>query len=325
MRDHRTVWKLPSALAVAAALAACGAEAQPRAKGGPAAVETKPMPMTPQPELPWAFGPSTADVAALTQWLERQLAAADRPETVRLPVLVELGVARSTVAGGRVLTGSKEELALSLDDTALGVSLADRARHACPGQDRCAMWLEGRWRSGRLQVTRAGGAVKDDERKRPLYAQVAVPGARLELAAHLERLGADVPLAQKHEAGDALRRAGRDAIPLLIASLGDGRPYEVRDLANRMNLPVNAKVEPVLSTVAVGARCEDLLHSIVTPAVESPPAGNFKVISTQVLRVADWRAFWAARKDKTLEQIHEELKPLAREYWKARGVTQAVP
>lgn len=288
-------------------------------------METKPTVMAPQPELPWAFGPSTADAAALTAWLARQLAVPDRPETVRLPVLVELGVARSTVAGGRVLSGAKEALALSLDDTALGISLADRARQACPGQDRCALWLEGRWRAGRLQVTRAGGAVKEGEATRPLYAQVAVPGARLELLALVEQLGAEAPMPKKYEAGDALRRAGRDAIPLLVASLGDGRPYEVRDLANRMNLPVNAKVEPLLATTTVGTRCEEMLHAIVTPAVESPPAGNFKVISTQVLRVADWRTFWAARKDKTLEQLHDELRPLAREYWKARGVTQNVP
>lgn len=277
------------------------------------------MQLTAPPTLAFVHGPSLANVPALGKWLELQ------HDTVRLPVLVTLGVARSTVSGGQVLTGSTSSLPLSLDDSALGISLADRARSACPGADACPLWLEGTWRDAGLFVTRVVRAVSAEERARPLFAQLEVADGRLDLAALVERLGSEVPLAEKHEAAQALRLSGRDAIPLLIASLDDARPYEVRDLANRMNLPLGANPAPLLSTMSVGTRCEDLLQSIITPAVESPPAGNFKVFSEQVLRVADWRAFWAKRKDRSLEQIHAELAPLVREYWAAHGTTQTVP
>ena len=262
-------------------------------------------------------GPSTASSPALGKWLEQQ------HDTVRLPVMVTLGTAGSTVAGAQVLTGSAEQFPLSLDDSALGISLADRARTACAGAAQCPLWIEGTWRSGGLFVTRVLHAVTSDERARPLFAQLEVADGRLDLAALLERLGSDAPLAEKREAAQTLRLAGRDVIPLLIASLDDARPFEVRDLTNRMNLPRGANPQPLFATITVGSRCEDLLHDVITPAVESP--GNFKVFSEQVLRVADWRAFWARRHDRSLEQIHAELAPLVREYWKAHGTTQTVP
>ena len=50
-----------------------------------------------------------------------------------------------------------------------------------------------------------------------------------------------------------------------------------------------------------------------------------KVFSTQVLRIADWRAFWAARKGRSLKQLHDELRPLVKAYWDQHGTTQNVP
>lgn len=277
------------------------------------------MELTTPPTLAFVHGPSTASAATLGRWLGRQ------HDTVRLPVLVTLGPARSTVAGGQVLTGSKDAFPLALDDSALGISLADRARTACPEAEQCPLWLEGDWRNGGLFVTRVLHLVSADERARPLYAQLEVPEGRLDLAALLERLGSEAPLAEKREAALALRRSGLAAVPLLLASLDDERPFEVRDLTNRMNLPRGADPAPLMATRSVGTRCEDILHDLVTPAVESPPAGNFKVFSEQVLRIEDWRAFFAKRQGHTLEQIHAELAPLVREYWKAHGTTQPVP
>ena len=55
------------------------------------------------------------------------------------------------------------------------------------------------------------------------------------------------------------------------------------------------------------------------------PGSNIKVFSEQPLRISDWRAFWEKRRDRSLEQIHAELEPLVREYWKTHGTTQTVP
>lgn len=267
------------------------------------------MQLKPPPKLAYVHGPSTADAAALRQWLEQQQAV------VRLPVRVTLS-STGGVTGGELL--SKEPFPLTLDDTALGVSLADRARQHCPGAAQCALWLEGRWRTP-FFVTRVVRPVTEAQ---PLYAELEVADGRLDLAALIDRLGGDAPLPQKQDAFQQLRLSGRDAIPLLIASLSDERPYEVRDITNRMNLPRGANPQPVMATLRVGARCEDLLHAIVTPAVSG---SNIKVFSEQVLRIADWRAFWEKRRDRSLADIHKELEPLVREYWKAHGTTQTVP
>jgi len=269
------------------------------------------MQLTASPTLAFVHGPSTASADTLRRWLGQQ------HDTVRLPVLVTRG------AGAQVITGSKDELplSLSLDDSALGISLSDRARSACPGADQCALWLEGTWRNAGLFVTRVLHPVSAEEHSH--FAQLEVAEGRLELAAQLDKMGSDAPLSERREAADALRLAGRDSIALLIASLDDARPFEVRDLTNRMNLPPGANPKPLLATLTVGSRCEDLLQDIITPAVE--PGGTFKVFSEQVLRVPDWRAFWAKRHDRSLEQIHAELAPLVREYWKAHGTTQTVP
>lgn len=272
-------------------------------------------PLQPYVEYPVVHGPATSGVAALVNWLEQHSDA-----VVRLPVLVARAVPGST-RGSRLITRSTEELPLQLDDSALGISLSDRARQACPEAVDCSMWLDGRWRGSSFFVTRARGAITEEG---PLFARLELPDARPEVVALVDKLGSAASMPEKQEAGRALIAAGRDAIPVLIASLGDGRPYEVRDLANRMNLPLNAKVEALPATISVGSRCEELLYAIVTPTPDVAP-GSFKVFSTQVLSVKDWRAFQAARKDKALEEIHHELRPLVNKYWQEHGMTQVVP
>ena len=91
----------------------------------------------------------------------------------------------------------------------------------------------------------------------------------------------------------------------------------------RANLPVFAKQPPpLLSTTTVGMRVRELLYELVTPAVEPKP---IKVFSEQVLDVSDWRAFFEKRKNRTLEELHAELRPLVVQYWQQHGTTQKVP
>lgn len=282
------------------------------------------MMLQPTPDWPTVHGPATDDADALLRWLGAQLDDEGRPATVRIPVRVALGEAGGASRGAHVVTRAGDGLELQLQDSALGISLADRTRQAFPGAAGGALWLEGQWRGDHFFVTRVLRPV-DVTPDAALYAERAVPGARADLVALLDKLGSDAPLDERRDAAEKLRAGGVDAIPLLIASLGDGRPFETRDVANRMNLPPNAVVEPRLATTSVGTRCEDLLHAIITPAVSSPPAGNFKVFSTQVLRIEDWRAFWAKRRGLTLEALHAELLPYARAYWEQHGTTQTVP
>lgn len=106
-------------------------------------VATPPRPMTPSPDVPFADGPAIDDQAALRAWLAA--AKADR-RRVRLPVVVvfdALGVQKAWIGNGGDAPADGAVL-LKLDDTAMGVSLLDRLRQACPART-CAVWLEGTW------------------------------------------------------------------------------------------------------------------------------------------------------------------------------------
>ncbi len=111
--------------------------------------------MNKTPPAPIAFtrGPAIADAAVLKSWLDQQKGK------LRLPVAVELVPVRAV---GNARIGSLE---LKLDDTALNVSLADRAYQQCPRDGGpCVLWLEGRWKGdGAFQVTRVDRAVRDGE------------------------------------------------------------------------------------------------------------------------------------------------------------------
>lgn len=265
----------------------------------------------------FVYGPAI-ESPELVSWLARQ----EKIE-VRLPVIVKLTDSKLGVENGMV--GSIP--GIRLQDAALGISLLDRVRQACPKKDPCTMWLDGYWHAPKeLAVTRAGAVIGADEAKRPMYARAAVDERESNAAvfALIEKLGADLPLQEKRDASEALKTLGKEAIPLLIASLADARPYERRDFANRMNLPLGAHVEPQMGTVTAGMRCEDLLYAIITPAVASKHAGNFKVFSEQILSVKDWSVFWAARRDKSLADVHAELAPLVDTYWREHGTTQIV-
>lgn len=109
-------------------------------------------PLTPPPEYEFVDGPSVEDTEALCAWLQTH--DGDRRQ-LRLPVSMEdLGVAVENFLVGCV--------AIDVDDTALGVSLADRVHAKSEGQTRCKLWLEGYWSSGTLHLRRVGERVDDE-------------------------------------------------------------------------------------------------------------------------------------------------------------------
>ena len=91
-------------------------------------------------------GPTLEPPAALVAWLEE---AGDA--VLRLPLTMrEQGAQLGT-------------LAVEVDDSALGIDLADRVRQACPGGQPCRVWVEGRWKRGTVQVLHFARAVGADE------------------------------------------------------------------------------------------------------------------------------------------------------------------
>ncbi len=91
------------------------------------------MLLQPSPKRAFVRGPTLAPAETLVARL-----AAHTGRLLRMPVVVErtpLGARGGTLGGVRVL----------LEDSALGISLADRVRTACPGEGPCTVWLEGRW------------------------------------------------------------------------------------------------------------------------------------------------------------------------------------
>jgi hypothetical protein len=87
---------------------------------------------TPYAPPTYVRGPAIANSSELVAWLATQA------RRVRLPVVID---PRSP------MQGYVGPVAVELDDTALGISLADRLRSIPPTFDgtRCALWLEGRW------------------------------------------------------------------------------------------------------------------------------------------------------------------------------------
>lgn len=73
-------------------------------------------------------------------WLRKQVDAKGHARRVRLPVdltLLVTGVERRGFVGGA------KGLALTLDDSAMGVGLADHARRAGDGGSSCTLLLDG--------------------------------------------------------------------------------------------------------------------------------------------------------------------------------------
>lgn len=121
-----------------------------------AATLNRPRNKRPRPPTTWIDGPDVSNRALVLKWLDGLGPGA----RVRLPVgLVRSplgGVEHATVVGGPLTADGRAKrhdgLVLALDDSRLGISLADRIRATCGAQtDKpCAMWIMGEWRAGPL-------------------------------------------------------------------------------------------------------------------------------------------------------------------------------
>lgn len=87
-------------------------------------------------------GSPTSPAAALIAWL-----ATVGPARLRLPVALVRGDFAFSLRGARI-GAAADALEIRLDDCALGVGLAERARQALGDAPSGALWLEGRWRGG---------------------------------------------------------------------------------------------------------------------------------------------------------------------------------
>ncbi len=114
--------------------------------GEPAAMK-QPTSLIDQAEKGSVFkiGPKTSD-PKLLEWLGKQTGL------VKLPVTLKRGQVGFT---GRGATVGKHEIHVS--DTALGISLADRARQHCGDAATCELLLIGKWKGNELFVTKVEG------------------------------------------------------------------------------------------------------------------------------------------------------------------------
>ena len=156
-------------LALLAALA-CSARS-PEAAEAP---EIMAGPKTPDTTVrSFVRGPSTSPAGALEAWLDQQPGDGEPPR-LRLPVVLQPAQVGFSLRDARIGNGA-DALVVRLDDTALGIGLADHARRHCQGQTRCALWIEGHW-----------GRVEGQPRVRVLKMHAPVSLAELEGAMHVE-------------------------------------------------------------------------------------------------------------------------------------------
>ncbi len=87
--------------------------------------------------------------------------------TVKLAVTLKRGQVGFDQRGAKA-----GPLEFRCNDTALGVSLDDRALQACGGAETCELWLVGTWKDGVLNVTKVMGTPSELERKEGLTAHI---------------------------------------------------------------------------------------------------------------------------------------------------------
>jgi hypothetical protein len=105
--------------------------------------------------------------ARLIAWLDAQHDAG-KPRRLRLPVVLQPSITGFSNSGARVGPAA-DALVVNLDDTALGISLSDRAKRVCPaGAPACAMWVEGFWKGKTddgyvFKIMKAGEGISPNE------------------------------------------------------------------------------------------------------------------------------------------------------------------
>jgi hypothetical protein len=156
-----------SLVALILALSACSGA---KRSDAPTAGDTTPAPTaTDAPSTGGAAMPDPttttqplAPQAALVAWLDRNGGTPDlgAAPVLKLPVTIAMDADRLGITGATL-----GELAVTLDDTALGIALKDRVRQKYPaGAPGLRVWIEGRWRGdGKIQVTRFAGVIAADD------------------------------------------------------------------------------------------------------------------------------------------------------------------
>lgn len=102
------------------------------------------MKKTPVPPGRFVRGAAVTPADELRAWLDSQQRGGEL-RLVRLPVVLAHHGPGFSTAGARI-GGGPAALTVFLDDSRLGIGLADRARMACKDADACALWVEGFWR-----------------------------------------------------------------------------------------------------------------------------------------------------------------------------------
>ena len=87
-------------------------------------------------------------------------------------VPVEINVSPLGLAGGS-LGFADDRIAIKLDDSALGIGLADRAHDWCGDAPTCAMWVWATWQNGTLVVSKAEQAIQQADRATATHIHVA--------------------------------------------------------------------------------------------------------------------------------------------------------
>lgn len=96
--------------------------------------------MTPEPQRRFADGPRL-DSPTLLAWLGSMTTDAGQPRRVRLPVLVKRRAPGAVER--RAFVGNEKGLELELDDSSMGVGLADHFHRVCRDAPSCVLLLDG--------------------------------------------------------------------------------------------------------------------------------------------------------------------------------------
>lgn len=135
------------ACVVATLLLGCEQKVEPEQRRPP--VKQKAHQTESVTQIAWEVGPGVDQSAALENWIHAASAKpSGKPPLVRIPVVASMDEHRLGISSAflGVSADASNQIALHLDDSALGISMADRLRQRCPEARRsCVIWVEGYW------------------------------------------------------------------------------------------------------------------------------------------------------------------------------------
>jgi hypothetical protein len=140
---------------------------------------------------------------------------------------------------------------------------------------------------------------------------------------------------EKRAVQDEIVGLGTAAIPALIAHLVDTRVCGSERLLLGENLLSDQRAgqaapQPIFrdTPLQVSAVCRRLLYRIVTPDYRPSAATPFRPRSLDrnrwLFEIEDWPAWWQRHQQKSLAQIHDEIRPVIDRYYATRGEVQVV-